>query len=123
MPQAAKARVFMSGRSQHVTIPAEYRFSGDEVFVRRDPGERRPDPLAIRRAVGRSSSPRSTRTRSPTTSWPTEHRASRRPVRSYEPALHARHQHGQLSAEGKSPGVREQNAVPEAWRIWPRSRR
>jgi antitoxin VapB len=37
MPQTAKARVFMSGRSQHVTIPAEYRFSADEVFVRRDP--------------------------------------------------------------------------------------
>lgn len=27
----------MSGRSQHVTIPAEYRFSGDEVYVHRDP--------------------------------------------------------------------------------------
>jgi len=27
----------MSGRSQHVTIPAEFRFSGEEVFVRRDP--------------------------------------------------------------------------------------
>ena len=27
----------MSGRSQHVTIPAEYRFSAEEVFVRRDP--------------------------------------------------------------------------------------
>ena len=27
----------MSGRSQHVTIPAEYRFSSEEVFVRRDP--------------------------------------------------------------------------------------
>ena len=37
MPKAARARVFMSGRSQHVTIPAEYRFSTDEVFVRRDP--------------------------------------------------------------------------------------
>ncbi len=37
MPQTARARVFMSGRSQHVTIPAEYRFSGEEVFVRRDP--------------------------------------------------------------------------------------
>ena len=36
MPQTAKARVFMSGRSQHVTIPAEYRFSVEEVFVRRD---------------------------------------------------------------------------------------
>ena len=37
MAQAARARVFMSGRSQHVTIPAEYRFSAEEVFVRRDP--------------------------------------------------------------------------------------
>ncbi len=37
MPQTARARVFMSGRSQHVTIPAEYRFSSEEVFVRRDP--------------------------------------------------------------------------------------
>jgi antitoxin VapB len=37
MPHAARARVFMSGRSQHVTIPAEYRFSAEEVFVRRDP--------------------------------------------------------------------------------------
>lgn len=37
MASIAKARVFMSGRSQHVTIPAEYRFSGDEVYVRRDP--------------------------------------------------------------------------------------
>ena len=37
MAQPAKTRVFMSGRSQHVTIPAEYRFSGDEVYVRRDP--------------------------------------------------------------------------------------
>ncbi len=37
MAQRARARVFMSGRSQHVTIPAEYRFSQDEVYVRRDP--------------------------------------------------------------------------------------
>ena len=37
MAQALKARVFMSGRSQHVTIPAEFRFSTDEVYVRRDP--------------------------------------------------------------------------------------
>ena len=37
MAQAARARVFMSGRSQHVTIPAEFRFSAEEVFVRRDP--------------------------------------------------------------------------------------
>jgi antitoxin VapB len=32
-----KARVFMSGRSQAVRIPAEYRFTTDEVFIRRDP--------------------------------------------------------------------------------------
>jgi antitoxin VapB len=31
-----KAKVFMSGRSQAVRIPAEYRFSTSEVFVRRD---------------------------------------------------------------------------------------
>jgi virulence-associated protein VagC len=37
MPQTAKARVFMSGRSQHVTIPAEYRFRSTQVSVRRDP--------------------------------------------------------------------------------------
>ena len=35
--QAVKAKVFMSGRSQNVRIPAEYRFAGDEVFVRRNP--------------------------------------------------------------------------------------
>ncbi len=37
MAQASKARVFMSGRSQHVTIPAEFRFSTDEVYIKRDP--------------------------------------------------------------------------------------
>jgi antitoxin VapB len=37
MANFAKAKVFMSGRSQAVRIPAEYRFSGDEVYVRRDP--------------------------------------------------------------------------------------
>jgi antitoxin VapB len=36
-PKIARARVFMSGRSQHVTIPAEFRFTTDEVFVCRDP--------------------------------------------------------------------------------------
>jgi len=37
MAQGEKARVFMSGRSQAVRIPAEYRFSSSEVFIRRDP--------------------------------------------------------------------------------------
>ena len=37
MTQLSKAKVFMSGRSQAVRIPAEYRFSGTEVFIRRDP--------------------------------------------------------------------------------------
>jgi antitoxin VapB len=31
-----KARVFMSGRSQAVRIPMEYRFASDEVYIRRD---------------------------------------------------------------------------------------
>jgi antitoxin VapB len=36
MPQVLKARVFKNGRSQAVRIPAEYRFSADEVYIRRD---------------------------------------------------------------------------------------
>ena len=36
MASAIKARVFMNGRSQHVTIPVEYRFSTTEVYVQRD---------------------------------------------------------------------------------------
>lgn len=31
-----KAKVFMSGRSQAVRIPAEFRFTSKEVYVRRD---------------------------------------------------------------------------------------
>ena len=37
MARNAKAKVFMSGRSQAVRIPAEYRFATDEVYIRRDP--------------------------------------------------------------------------------------
>ncbi len=37
MAQAEKARVFMSGRSQAVRIPAEFSFSTKEVYIRRDP--------------------------------------------------------------------------------------
>ena len=37
MPKLVKTRVFMSGRSQHVTIPAQFRFATDEVYVHRDP--------------------------------------------------------------------------------------
>lgn len=33
----AQDRLFMSGRSQHVTLPAELRFAAGEVCVRRDP--------------------------------------------------------------------------------------
>jgi len=36
MASAAKAKVFMTGRSQAVRIPAEFRFSTDEVYIRRD---------------------------------------------------------------------------------------
>jgi antitoxin VapB len=32
----SKARVFMNGRSQHVRIPAEYRFTTSEFYLRRD---------------------------------------------------------------------------------------
>jgi len=37
VPQPRKARVFMTGRSQAVRIPAEFRFTADEVYVHRDP--------------------------------------------------------------------------------------
>jgi antitoxin VapB len=35
MPQTAK--VFMTGRSQAVRLPADFRFQTDEVHIRRDP--------------------------------------------------------------------------------------
>ncbi len=31
------AKLFWNGRSQAVRLPAEFRFAGDEVYVRRDP--------------------------------------------------------------------------------------
>lgn len=31
-----RAKIFMNGRSQAIRLPAEFRFSTDEVFVRRD---------------------------------------------------------------------------------------
>ena len=31
------AKIFMTGRSQAVRLPADFRFEGNEVFVRRDP--------------------------------------------------------------------------------------
>ncbi len=41
MPSATKtakpAKLFASGGSQAVRLPAEYRFPGDVVYVRRDP--------------------------------------------------------------------------------------
>lgn len=36
MAQLEKAKVFMNGRSQAVRIPAEFRFPGKEVYIRRD---------------------------------------------------------------------------------------
>jgi antitoxin VapB len=37
MAQLEQAKVFMSGRSQAVRIPAQFRFAGNEVYIRRDP--------------------------------------------------------------------------------------
>jgi antitoxin VapB len=31
------AKIFMTGRSQAVRLPAEFRFDTEEVFIRRDP--------------------------------------------------------------------------------------
>ena len=36
MAQLEKAKVFMSGRSQAVRIPAQFRFARNEVYIRRD---------------------------------------------------------------------------------------
>ena len=33
----AKAKVFMTGRSQAIRLPAAFRFTTSEVYVRRDP--------------------------------------------------------------------------------------
>lgn len=35
--KAKTAKLFTTGRSQAVRLPAEFRFEGREVFVRRDP--------------------------------------------------------------------------------------
>jgi antitoxin VapB len=35
MPRTAK--LFLNGRSQAVRLPADFRFEGDEVFIRQDP--------------------------------------------------------------------------------------
>ena len=46
---ARTAKLFRNGRSQAVRLPADYRFEGTEVFIRRDPANgdvvlsRRPD--------------------------------------------------------------------------------
>lgn len=37
MQTKSKTTVFMTGRSQAVRIPAEFRFASDEVYIRRDP--------------------------------------------------------------------------------------
>ena len=37
MAERAHTRVFMSGRSQHVTIPRDFRFRSTTVSIRRDP--------------------------------------------------------------------------------------
>ena len=34
---AQTAKLFMNGRSQAVRLPRDYRFSGSEVYIRKDP--------------------------------------------------------------------------------------
>jgi antitoxin VapB len=38
LSMARTAKLFRNGRSQAVRLPADYRFEGSEVYVRRDPG-------------------------------------------------------------------------------------
>jgi antitoxin VapB len=37
MAKLRKAKIFMSGKSQAIRIPAAFRLSSNEVFIRRDP--------------------------------------------------------------------------------------
>ena len=34
---SATAKIFVTGRSQAIRLPKEFRFQGEEVFIRRDP--------------------------------------------------------------------------------------
>ena len=43
---ARTAKLFKNGRSQAVRLPADFRFEGDEVEIRRDEQIRRRDPLS-----------------------------------------------------------------------------
>ena len=51
MPRTAK--LFRNGRSQAVRLPAEFRFEGTEVYVRRDP--KTGDVVLSRKPVRRSN--------------------------------------------------------------------
>lgn len=46
---AKTARIFTNGGSQAIRLPAEFRFEGDEVFVRRD--ERTGDVILSQKAT------------------------------------------------------------------------
>ncbi len=48
MPRTAK--LFKNGRSQAVRLPSEFRFEGEEVFIRRD--EKTGDVILSRRPRG-----------------------------------------------------------------------
>ncbi len=48
-PAKQTAKVFMTGRSQAVRIPAEFRFDSQEVFIRRD--EKTGDVILSRKPV------------------------------------------------------------------------
>jgi hypothetical protein len=61
MLKVEKAKAFLTGRRQAVRIPAEYRFTTDEVCVRRDPSKWRPDFVPGTRWVGRDFPPSSTK--------------------------------------------------------------
>jgi antitoxin VapB len=80
------AKLFINGGSQAVRLPAEFRFDGDEVYVRRDPRtgnvilSARPEPswaefIALRHELGPlpadflSERSQATEPRNPFDSW------------------------------------------------------
>lgn len=66
MAQVEKAKVFMSGRSRAARIPAEYRFTTDEVYIR----DSQSGDLILSEAPGERSFPRHRFDNSTKIRWP-----------------------------------------------------
>jgi antitoxin VapB len=105
MAQLEKAKVFMSGRSQAVRVPAKFRFSSKEVFIRRD---LKNGDLVLSQGPGSFAEIFAALDQLgvPKDFLPpprTEHRVGPRNGLGQDVPLHVRHQHGQLYCPGPVP--------------------